>query len=144
MRRPPTLLVAAVGLLVGLAACDTTDPDSDTATPAAATADEDAVLDTVDDVVIACQDQDRDRLRNALAEDAQDRIRDRDRLFAEDATIEVISRTVEVDGDTATVTVVLEVTRDGEATEVERVWVLERTDDGTWLLTDVPDCLFAD
>lgn len=150
MRRASRIAMAVL-LAAGLMACgettdtdDTSTPVDETVSPVAADAE---VLEALDDVIAACSDRDRDRLRDTLDPDLGDQVRDRDRdrLFADDdVTFDLVSRTVEVDGDTATVTAVFDVTDDGETTQVERVWVFERTDDGTWVLTDVPDCLFAD
>lgn len=145
MRHAPALALM-LALALGAAACGDADEaaPSEPAAPAAAT---EEATDAVDDVLAACQDRDRDRLRDRLDDELADEVRDRDRdrLFAaDDVTIELVSRTVEVDGDTATVTATFDVTRDGETTQVERVWVLELADDGTWVLTEVPDCILAD
>ena len=148
-----------LGLLLVGCGTDTTEADDPSA--ASETADEDVadgsgdetdqadeadVVAAAEDVLAACQDRDLDRLRDRMG-DGGDQLRDqdRDRLWADDdAEFELLSTSVESDGDTATVTAVVEVTVDGETTEVERVWVFERDEDGEWVLTEVPDCLSRD
>jgi hypothetical protein len=114
---------------------------------ASATDAEEQVSEAVDDVFVAIRDTQRDRLRDLTGEGLRDRARDQDfdRLMEcvpDDAEIELISREVQVSGDTATVIVTFEITQDGEASEVERIWEFERADDGTWLLTEFPECPF--
>lgn len=104
---------------------------------------DEAALETVsDEVVMACGDQDRDRLRDMSGDGIRDRIRDRDPLFSAVDELTVTDRVISIDGDAATVTVTLDVTIGGETTEVERVWSYENVD-GIWVLSDVPDCLFS-
>lgn len=148
------ILLAALALTLSACGTDTATTDDAAATPSVAGAttersdDEAAIAAALDDITMACQDADRDRLRDHVADELHEPLRDRDRdqLFHTDtdATITLLSRTIEVDGDTATVTTVHEVTIDGETTEVERTWEFERTDDGTWVLTELPDCPFRD
>lgn len=135
----PLLTVVLGALLLALTGCEadeTSDPE------------EAAVVEAVDDVSAACGQRDRERLQARSADPVRDRLRDRDRnmLFGpdEDATLTLLSRTVSIDGDTATVTVVHELTIDGTTTEVERTWVFERTADGDWVLAELPDCPVRD
>lgn len=114
---------------------------------ASATGAEEDVSEAADDVFSAIRDMQRDRLRDLTGQALRDRARDQDydhlmECVPENAAIELISREVEISGDTAAVTVTFEVTRDGETYEVERVWEFERSEDGTWLLTEFPDCPF--
>lgn len=139
-----TSVLAAFLAACGTGTTDVTDAAA-TGTEQTSEAEQAEISEALDEVVAACGDRDRDRLQDRLADDLHDQVRDRDRdrLFAaEGTTIELLSRTVEIDGDTATVTTVIAVTRDDETSEVERTWVFERTEDGTWVLTEVPDCLF--
>ena len=152
-RRDRWMWVRNVVLALGLVAVVATvggcgDDDDDTTEPTATSpgdavsADEEALAEASDDLVDSCATRDRDRLRDLLADGVRDRIRDQDQLVAEDVEdVAVVSRDIAIDGDTATITVTLAVTIDGETTEVDRVWAYERID-GVWVLSDVPDCLF--
>ena len=102
---------------------------------------ETALSDAADELAVACGGQDRDRLRDLSGAGIRDRIRDRDSLFSAVDDLTVADRQIDIDGDSATVTVTLDVTIDGETSQVDRVWTYERVD-GEWFLSDVPDCLF--
>ncbi len=106
------------------------------------TGEEAAVSAAVDDLAVACGAQDRDRLRDLSGDGVRDRVRDQDQLFTEVEELTVIDREISITGDTATVTAMVEVTVDGDTSQVERVWTFERVD-GVWLLSEVPDCLFS-
>ncbi|HET9017544.1 MAG TPA: hypothetical protein VFN57_18230 [Thermomicrobiaceae bacterium] len=57
------------------------------------------------------------------------------------ATIDSVTRDVQVDGSTKTVTVTFHLTlADGTTSDVQRVHVFTLQSDGTWLLTSAPDC----
>jgi len=57
------------------------------------------------------------------------------------ATIDSVTRDVQVDGNVKTVTATFTVTlSDGSQTEMQRVHTYELQSDGTWLLTSAPDC----
>lgn len=73
---------------------------------------------------------------------SKNRVQDRDPLFSPVDELDVANREITIDGDTATVTVTLDVTIDGETSQVDRVWTYERVD-GTWVLLEVPDCIFS-
>ncbi len=119
------------------------DPSDDGPTDTAMTEDDEAALsEAVDDIAVACGAQNRDRLRDLGGAGIRDRIRDRDPLFTAVDELTVVERVIDIDGDTATVTVTLDITVDGDNSQVERVWTYERVD-GAWLLSDVPDCLFS-
>lgn len=121
---------------------DSSDDDSDDSGSDESSDDEAALEAAADELVVVCADQDRDRLRDLSGDGTKDRVRDRDPLFSVVDDLSVVDRVVSIDGDTATVTVTLEVTIDGEATQVDRVWTYGKVD-GTWVLADVPDCLFS-
>ncbi|RIK35164.1 MAG: hypothetical protein DCC58_20790 [Chloroflexi bacterium] len=157
-------------LLIGslaLAACGGDDDNGATATtvgqtqvaPTATTveqsvptdateADTGAVEEAVDAVVLVLQQRDRDRLRDLTGDQLRQRVRDQelDQLqtcIPEGATVEVLGRQVTIDGDTATVTVTLQLTSaDGKTSTSERVWTFERQADGSWMLAELPDCPF--
>lgn len=152
--------LTAVALMAG-AACGDDDDDTTTDTPAAtspaeasptatasATGDDAAAVgEAADEVLSAIRDQDRDRIHDLTGDQLRQRIQDQDfdqlaTCLPDGASIEMLSRTVETDGDSATVTVTLQVTDDSGTSQVERVWEFERQDDGTWALTELPDCPF--
>ena len=152
LRRTGLRLLAAVAVAAVLAliaaACGDSDDDAasttaETSEPSSDTADdEEALASAVDELVAVCEDQDHARLRDLIGPGAQDRIRDQDNVFNEDVeNITVLDREVSIDGDSATVTVTLEITLDGETSEAERVWEFEKVDD-VWVLSAVPDCTF--
>ena len=59
----------------------------------------------------------------------------------EGATIDSVTRDVQVDGTTKTVTATFHLTlADGTTSDVQRVHVYTQQADGTWLLTSAPDC----
>ena len=151
LRRTGLRLLAAVAVAAALAliaaACgdsdDAASTTAETSEPSSDTADdEEALASAVDELVAVCEDQDHARLRDLSGPGVQDRIRDQDNVFNEDLeNITVLDREVSIDGDSATVTVTLEITLDGETSEAERVWEFEKVDD-VWVLSAVPDCTF--
>lgn len=147
LRRLLVVLATLLTLAMVASACsdddDTTDATEQTADNGAdSAADEVALSDSADELVAACGAQDRDRLRDLGGAGVRDRIRDRDPLFSAVDELTTVDRRIDIDGDTATVTVTLDVTIDGATSEVDRVWTYERVD-GEWVLSDVPDCLFS-
>ena len=57
------------------------------------------------------------------------------------ATINSVTRNVQVDGTTKTVTATFHLTlADGATSDVQRVHVYTQQADGSWLLTSAPDC----
>ena len=57
------------------------------------------------------------------------------------ATVSSVTRDVQVDGNTRTVTVTFHLTlADGTTSDVQRVHVYTLQADGTWALTSAPDC----
>ena len=128
----------------GTAAPTVTRP-SGTAQP---TDDSAAVSAAVDEVLVAIQERDRDRLHDLSGDQLRDRTRDADRdhvvnCLPEGASVQIVSRDVTITGDTATVTVTFEVTTaDGATQTVERVWTFARQPDGTWRLAEMPECPF--
>ena len=165
------LRVFAMALILTLVfvACGDDDDDAAeaTATPVAATAsptesgssageptasadDQAAVEETADEFLLAMQDRDRDRMHDFSGDRLKERSQDQDfehlaMCMPEGASMQVVDRTVDIDDATATVTQALELTAaDGTTTEVERVWTFERADDGTWELSEMPECPFQD
>jgi hypothetical protein len=94
---------------------------------------------TVVNVVQACREKDGDRLRSFVAATVPDA--DVQALFDRGTDARLESQTLpEIEGGRATVSVRLEVRRDGEVESVDRDWELQRDDDGVWRLTSLPDC----
>lgn len=130
------LLALVLVLALAASACGD-DKQSDTA------GDDAALVAATDDLVATCKDRDHARLRDLSGAGIQDRIRDQDNVFNDDVDdVVILDRQVTIDGDTATVTVTLEVAINGETREIERVWEYQRVDD-TWVLSAVPDCIFS-
>lgn len=89
--------------------------------------------------VQACREKDIDRLRTLVAGPVSPD--DVEALFARGMDVRLLSQTSpQVEDGVATVTVRLEVLRQGGVEQVERVWQLERGADGAWRLTALPDC----
>jgi len=92
---------------------------------------------------------DQQRLRDLTSDQLQQQLTDQDlqRLTTcvpDGATVSVINRTVSVNGDTATVTVTLEMTAaDGTKSTVDRVLQFVQQSDGTWKLNALPECPFS-
>jgi hypothetical protein len=99
-------------------------------------------------VTQAIQQRDRDRLQDVLGDQARERARDQDFQRLRDcvpdgATMTLLNRTVSITGDTATVTVTLQMpTFDGQTMTEDRVWTFQQQPNGTWKLTEFPDCPF--
>ena len=94
---------------------------------------------TVVNVIQACREKDGDRLRSFVAGTVADA--DVQALFARGADVRLESQTLpEIQGARETVTVRLEVRRDGEVESVNRDWTLQRDADGVWRLITLPDC----
>ena len=94
---------------------------------------------TVRNAVLACREKDADLLRSFVTADVS--LSDIVALFARGSDVQLLVQSIpEPGGDTASVTVQLEIHRDGEVEDVERTWDLVRSDDGLWRLTELPDC----
>ena len=94
---------------------------------------------TVRNAVLACREKDADLLKSFVAADVS--LSDIVALFARGSDVQLLVQSIpEPGGDTASVTVQLEIHRDGDIDEVERTWDLVRGDDGLWRLTELPDC----
>jgi hypothetical protein len=112
------------------------------------TTDATAAVDEFDSYVAQLQQRDRDRLRDLTGDQLRQRIRDQDldRLAScvpAGATVTVVSRSVQVSGDTATVTATLKLTlADGTSSEAQHVVTFVRQADGTWKLSEIPSCPF--
>lgn len=107
-----------------------------------------AVERAADQVMQAIRDRDRDHLHDMTGHHLRDRMHDQDfdqmmQCIPDGATVDVLARVVEIDNGTATVTHTMQLTTaDGQVTEIERTWIFEQADDGTWLLSERPDCPF--
>lgn len=155
------LRVAAVVLsaLAALAfvACDGDDGAEPTATLPSASAGSPTAESTapqpggqpevsVDNVILACREQDAEAVRQFIIEDVRSEITDEqiEEMFGGGADVRAVSQSTEtqtVNGvGTATVSVRLEVTRDGGTETIDREWQLEREDDGVWRFTELPEC----
>ena len=127
-----------------------TEPGSGAGEPTASADNQAAVEETADELLLAMQDRDHDRMRDFSGDRLKERSHDQDfehlaTCMPEGASIQVVDRTVDIDNGTATVTQTLELTTaDGTTTEAERVWTFERADDGTWVLSEMPECPFQD
>lgn len=135
--------------LLAFAACTGATPDElPTASPAATIAPaptREAVVPagepgvTVEIAVLACREQDGELLRALTAGPVTDE--ELQALFDRGTLLRLVSQTVpEAPGDGTSITVRLEVSRDGATETVERDWALERSEDGVWRLTELPDC----
>ena len=94
---------------------------------------------TVEHVILACREKNGDLLRTFLADPVPDE--EIEALFARGTDVLLTGRTPAVVQDgRATVEVRLEVRRGGEVEMVERRWRLERSADGVWRFTRLPDC----
>ena len=94
---------------------------------------------TVRNAVLACREKDADLLRSFVAADVS--LSDIIALFARGSDVQLLVQSIpEPGGNTASVTVLLEIHRAGDIDEVERTWDLVRGDDGLWRLTELPDC----
>jgi hypothetical protein len=154
-----------VVLVVALAtfafvACDDDDGAEPTATPAteipvagSPTADATAPQPggqprvSVDNVILACREQDAAAVRQFITEDVRAEVTDEqiEEMFGGGTDVRAVSQSTEtqtVNGvGTATVTVRLEVTHDdGETETIDREWQLEREGDGVWRFTALPEC----
>jgi len=94
---------------------------------------------TVRNAVLACREKDADLLKSFVAADVS--LSDIVALFARGSDVVLRRQSIpEPTGDTASVTVQLEIHRVGDIDDVERTWDLVRSDDGLWRLTELPDC----
>jgi hypothetical protein len=94
---------------------------------------------TVVNVVQACREKDADRLRSFIASPVSEA--EVQALFALGTDVRLESQTLpEVADGRATVSVRLEVHRDGQVESVEREWTLHLDGDGVWRFAALPDC----
>jgi hypothetical protein len=94
---------------------------------------------TVEQAVRACQEKNAELMRNFIAHGVP--IEEIEAAFATEAEVRLSSRTLPaIEGDSASIDVVLEVTLAGEMGVVEDTWELERGEDGIWRLTALPAC----
>ncbi len=93
---------------------------------------------TIENVVLACREKDAVTLRSLIAGNvAQQQI---DALFALGRDVVLKSQTPSMDGDQASVSVALEITRATGSENVERTWQLTQGPGGLWRLDALPDC----
>ena len=102
--------------------------------------DRDRIHQAMEDVLGACQDQDRDRLRDRTGEQDRDRLRDGScDAVADGSEVSVVEEDIAVDGDEATVTLRLRVrSRDGETYELGDTWRFRWSDEAGWVLSELP------
>lgn len=106
------------------------------------------VATAADNIILALQTHDRDRLHDGSGDHlrTQDREHDFDRLLEcvpEGAMMTMVDREVTIDGDTASVVHTFEITTaDGETSTVERTMVFQLDDAGKWVLSEFPECPF--
>jgi hypothetical protein len=94
---------------------------------------------TISNAILACNEKDADLLKTFVEGDVS--LSDIAALFARASSVRLLSQTVpEPSGDSASVTVRLDIAREGSSEQVERTWDLVRGDDGLWRLTQLPDC----
>ena len=94
---------------------------------------------TVENAIQACREKDGDLLRSLVIASVQDE--EIQALFDRGTDVRLARRTpARVEDGRATVSVRLEVRRDGELETVDRTWELEQGADGVWRFTTLPDC----
>jgi|GEM_PF-3935407 predicted lipid-binding transport protein (Tim44 family) len=98
------------------------------------------IHEAVEDVLGACQDQDRDRLRDRTGDRDRDRLRDGScDAVADGSDVSVTEEDIAIEGDEATVTLRLRVrSRDGEVYELGDTWRFRRSDESGWVLSELP------
>jgi hypothetical protein len=152
-------VVVAATLAFAFVACNDDGKAEPTATPAteipvggSPTADATALQPggapevSVDNVILACREQDAGQLRQFVTDDVNAEVSDADiaAMFGEGTDVRAVStstQTQTVNGvGEATAQVRLEVTHDGETETVDREWHLEREGDGVWRFTELPEC----
>ncbi len=147
------LALAAVAIVaLAAAACggggeEEGDNAEQTPTTTATLSQDEVTLDlTVDAVFLFIRQRQRDRLRDLLGEELRQRVEEADlerlaNCIPEGAVVQVASKELKVSADTATVKWTFLVTKaDGSSDEVKRTWKFERRADGTWALSELPEC----
>lgn len=145
---PRTRLAALLTLLalivITMVSCGDDDDATLTGSDATVTTqrdrdrDRDQIHDAVADILDACRDQDRDRLRDHTVSQDRDRLRDGSCDGIADADASIVDEAISVDGDEATATLRLAVRdRNGTTSELGDTWRF-RWSDGAWLLSDLP------
>lgn len=107
--------------------------------------DRDRIHDAVADILDACGERDRDRLQDHATDQDRDRLRDGTCAAVPDgAEVSVVTEDIEADGDTATVTLRLQMReRDGATYERGDTWRF-RWSNGGWLLSELPATIDSD
>ncbi len=94
---------------------------------------------TVENAIQACREKDGELLRSLVAAPVRDD--EIQALFDRGSDVRLARRTpADTEDGRATVTVRLDIRRDGETERVERTWELEQGADGVWRFTALPDC----
>lgn len=152
---PTTTPAAGVAPTVTTLVSTATSPGAVATTPPAATSqagstpvasDTAAIEATTLQIFDAIRQHDRDRLHDITGDHLRENLREQDMdhlasCIPEGTTISVVDQKVEVAGDTATVTITLELTTaDGTKTTVDRTWSFEKDADGVWRLSELPEC----
>ncbi|MEX0785127.1 MAG: hypothetical protein WD939_00675 [Dehalococcoidia bacterium] len=94
---------------------------------------------SVTSLIQACRSKDAEEVRALLSVEAPDG--ELQALFARGDDVQLLRQSVpnELDGQVE-VTVLLRIQRDSGIEDEERTWELERTEEGIWLFTELPDC----
>ena len=96
----------------------------------------------------AIQRHDRDRLHDMTGGHLREHLQERDMdhlasCIPEGTTADIVNQRVAVAGDTATVTVTLQLTAaDGTKSTIDRTFTFTRDATGVWQLSEMPDCPF--
>jgi hypothetical protein len=92
----------------------------------------------IENAVLACREKDAATLRSLVAGDVtQQQI---DALFALGRDVVLKSQTPSINGNAASVTVELQITRTTGFENVQRTWRLTQGPDGLWRFDALPDC----
>ncbi len=142
----PTAPAPAVTATTPAKPPSTTAPTGTTPTTTDTAAIQAAALRMVD----AIRQHDRDQLHDMTGEHLREHLRDQDMdhlasCVPEGTGVRVVDQQVEINGDTATVRVTLELTAaDGAKTTVERTLAFAKDADGVWRLSEMPECPLHD
>jgi glutathione synthase/RimK-type ligase-like ATP-grasp enzyme len=137
------LLVALTGACGG----DDTAISLPSPTTTLAAQDDAAIKGAVATVAAAIQERSADQIRVLLTADAAAKLKDADLQRAascipEGDTMQVQSQTIKPVRDGAQVDVSFAISRKGTPRDIKRTWRFQRQADGSWLLSERPECPF--